>query len=74
MKKADYSIATSEERESVIGILQKNVNQIIEDKKTENPEKLRQMVDGYCKRIRKGEIFTGKEFENLVRLFQKKPI
>lgn len=74
MKKADYSIASPEERESVINILQKNVNQIIEQKKTDNPDRLRQIVDDYCARIRKGEIFTGKEFQNLVSLFQKKPI
>jgi len=74
MKKADYSIATEEEREDVVRLLQKNVNEIIEQKKTQHPERLRQAVDAICERVRAGEVFTGKDFQQLVQLFQKKSI
>ncbi|MFQ5710091.1 MAG: hypothetical protein ACE5HO_21770 [bacterium] len=74
MEKADYSIATPEEREEVIAILQRNANHIIEQKKTRNPDKLRQAVDALSARIRKGEIITGKDFQKLVRILQKKTV
>lgn len=74
MKKADYSLASGEEREKVIRILQKNVNEIIEQKKTQKPDKLRKIVDRFCERIRSGGIFTGKDFQQLLQLFQKKSV
>lgn len=74
MKKADYSIASDEEREDVILILQKNVNEIIENKKVKNTEKLRAEVDRLSGRIRQGDVITGQDFEKLVGLFQKKSI
>lgn len=74
MKKADYSIASEEEREDVILILQRNANQIIENKKVKNSEKLRAEVDRLSARIRQGDVITGQDFEKLVLLFQKKSI
>lgn len=74
MKKADYSIATPEEREGVVEILQRNVNLIIEQKKTKNPKRLRQIVSGLCERVRSGDVITGKDFQTLVQLFQKKSV
>ncbi len=74
MKKADYSIASEEEREDVILILQKNVNQIIEEKKVKDSAKLRAEVDRLSGRIRQGDVITGQDFEKLVGLFQKKSI
>jgi len=74
MKKADYSIASEEERENVIRILQRNVNILIEEKKTTDAEKLRAVVSGLCDRVRAGEIITGDDFHKLVSLFQKKSI
>ena len=74
MKKADYSIASDEEREDVILILQRNANQIIENKKVKDSEKLRKEVDRLSARVRQGDIITGQDFEKLIQLFQKKSI
>lgn len=74
MDQADYSIAAPEERETVIKILQRNVNEIIEQKKVNNPVKLRRLTDSFCKRIRKGEIIKGADYKLLLSIFQKKPI
>jgi len=72
MSKADYSIASAEERESVITLLQRNANQMIEQRKVRDPQKLREAVDQFCRRIRNGEVITGKDYQQLVSLFQKK--
>ncbi|MFQ5603185.1 MAG: hypothetical protein ACE5HS_07945 [bacterium] len=72
MKQADYSGASTEEREEVIAILQRNVNQLIEQKQTSDPEMLRQYVDQLCHRVRNGEIISGQDFQALILLFQKK--
>lgn len=74
MGKADYSIASQEEREGVIQILQRNVNHIIEQKQTQKPEKLRQIVLSLCERIRSGDVITGKDFEVLIQLLQKRTV
>lgn len=74
MGKADYSIASEEERENVIEILQRNANQMIEDKKVKDARKLRQTVDHFAARIRRGDVITGKDFQTLVALFRKKPV
>ena len=74
MKKADYSIASAEERESVIQILQRNTNHLIEQKLTSDSGKLRAIVGGLCDRIKVGDVITGSDFETLVKLFQKKPV
>lgn len=74
MKKADYSIATPEERERVIEILQRNVNMMIEEKRTQRPAELREIVSKLCAGIRDGAVFTGRDFEILVQLFQKKSV
>lgn len=74
MEKADYSIATTEEREKVISILQRNVNVMIEIRRTNAPEKLRQLASGFCERIRRGEIIDGVDYKLLVNIFQKKPV
>lgn len=74
MGKADYNIASQEEREGVIQILQRNVNHIIEQKQTQKPEKLRQIVLSLCERIRSGDVITGKDFEVLIQLLQKRTV
>ncbi len=74
MDKADYRIASQEEREKVVRILQRNVNLIIEQKQSKNSENLRKIVDGFCVRIRNGDIISGKEFQQLLKLFKKQPI
>ena len=74
MEKADYSLATPEERENVVQVLQKNVIYLIEQKKTKNSERQREIVDQLCNRIRKGDVITGKDYKKLLRLFQKKPV
>ncbi|MCZ6818384.1 MAG: hypothetical protein O7G31_02690 [Calditrichaeota bacterium] len=74
MGKADYSIASQEEREAVIQILQRNANHIIEQKQTQKPEKLRQMVLSLCERIRSGDVITGKDFEVLIQFLQKRTV
>ena len=74
MNKADYSIASPEERENVIQILQRNTNHIIEQKKTNDADKLREAVAKLCERVRKGDVITGADFQKLVFLFQKKSI
>ncbi|NIR52043.1 hypothetical protein GWO43_25830 [candidate division KSB1 bacterium] len=74
MSKADYSIASQEERDNVIRILQRNANQLIEQKQVQNAENLRSEVDRLCGRVRNGDVVTGKDFEKLVRLFKKQPI
>ncbi len=74
MDKADYSIATIDEREKVISILQRNVNLMIELRRTNAPEKLRQLASQFCERVRGGEIFDGMDYKLLLNLFQKKPL
>jgi hypothetical protein len=74
MDQADYSIATPEERENVVEIIQRNANLIIEQKRTGNPEKLRRLADLFCERVRKGDIILGAEYKLLVSIFQNKYI
>jgi len=73
MDKADYSRTTVEEREKVIEILYRNLETLLKGRKVKAPEQLRKRVDALAKRIRAGEIITGKDYEQLLRLFQKKP-
>jgi len=73
MKKADYSIASIEEREGIVHILQRNINSMIAQKKVKNEAKLRQIVAELCVRVTAGEIFTGKDFEKLVSIFNQEP-
>ncbi|HEX9652721.1 MAG TPA: hypothetical protein VGA99_03340, partial [bacterium] len=72
MDRADYSIATPEEREKVITILQRNVNLMIEQKKIGEPQILRQQGDGLCERIRRGEVIAGADYKLLLSIFQQK--
>lgn len=74
MKKADYSIASEEERANVVVILQRNANEMIEQKVVKDPATLRQLVSRLCDRVVAGEVIVGKDFETLVQLFQKKPV
>ncbi len=74
MKKADYSIASEEERENVVVILQRNANEMIEQKVVRDPVRLRQLVSRLCDRVMAGDIIVGKDFETLVQIFQKKPV
>lgn len=74
MDKADYSIASQDEREKVVRVLQRNVNVMIEQKQSQNPEKLRKIVDGFCERIRNGDVISGKDFQQLLQLFKKQAI
>ena len=70
-RKADYSIASPEERENVAAILKENCSHIIAEKKTSNPQKFQARVDAFVKRILAGDVITGKDFENLVMIFRK---
>lgn len=74
MKKADYSIASKEERENVVKILHRNANHLIEQKLAKDARRLREIVSDLCERVTEGEIITGDDFETLVSLFQKKTI
>ncbi|RMF63610.1 MAG: hypothetical protein D6743_10490 [Calditrichaeota bacterium] len=74
MEKADYSGASAAERERVVEILQRNVNELIEQKRSHNPMKLRRTANRFCERIRQGGVFTGKDFEQLLKLFRKQAI
>jgi len=57
----------------VIEILYRNLETLLKGRKVKDPEQLRKRVDALAKRIRAGEIITGKDYEQLLRLFQKKP-
>lgn len=69
-QKADYSIASPEEREKVIQILDRNLDTIRKQKSSKDPQQLQKLVQDYQARIRAGEIFVGRDFANLVLLFQ----
>ncbi len=71
---ADYSTASAEEREQVIAILERNLKAMLKMPQVKDRERLRQIVSDFQMRIRRGERFTGKEFERLVKLFRKRPL
>ncbi len=74
MKRADYSLATPEEREQVVSILERNARELIAKKRATDPAKLERRVQRFVQRIRNGEIITGRDFDVLVKLFRKEPI
>jgi len=71
-KEADYSVASQDERDRVAKILSTNCRFIISKKGTTHPEKLKNEVDTYIRGVLAGEVFRGKDFENLVQIFRKK--
>ncbi len=73
MSKADYSIATEEEREQVVQILERNLHEMAQGLSQVKARQLRQLVEQYCERVRQGAVITGSEFETLVKLFRKEP-
>ncbi|MDQ7053931.1 MAG: hypothetical protein Q9P14_13990 [candidate division KSB1 bacterium] len=70
---ADYSMASPEEREQVIQILQRNLKAMLKMPQIQNKQALQERVERFIEKIRQGGRFTGKEFEQLVRIFRKRP-
>ena len=71
MGRADYSIATKEERQQVIDLLERNLEELIRDNKARDPDRLRAEVEKFCTGIREGRVYMGKDFERLVMIFRK---
>ncbi len=69
---ADYSLASPEEREQVIQILQRNLKAMLKMPQIQNNQDLQERVEHFIEKIRQGGRFTGKEFEQLVRIFRKR--
>ncbi len=73
MESADYSRASEEEREKVIAVLRRNVEQILSSKGPQSGEpELRARVEDFAARIRRGETLTGKAYRELLALLQKR--
>lgn len=71
---ADYGQASQEEREQIVRILQRNVQEIISKKQSKNPGALQELMSDLAGRIRSGETIRGRDFEKLVRLLRKQAV
>lgn len=71
MGRADYSIATEEERQQVIELLKRNLEELIRENKARDPDRLRAEVQKFCVGIQKGRSYMGKDFDRLVMIFRK---
>jgi|GEM_PF-3357657 len=69
---ADYSVASPEERENVIAILNRNVKEIIKRGQVKNANRVEAIVATLAERIQRGDLIKGKDFERLILLFRKK--
>lgn len=70
-QKADYSIASQEERDRVIEILKRNRDAMVAQKKVKDAKAFKQLVQEYMDGVAAGAVYTGKKFEVLVKIFRQ---
>lgn len=70
-QKADYSIASQEERDQVIEILKRNREAMLAQKKVKDAKAFKKLVQEYIDGVAEGAVYTGKKFETLLKIFRQ---
>jgi hypothetical protein len=72
MSVADYSKASSEERQQVIDILQRNLQHLLKAPGVKDRNRLQHKCERFVEQIRAGETIRGKEYETLVSILRRR--